>query len=71
MSLEFVGKVALVTGGAQGLGEALCQRLADEGADLVVADLNLAGAEKVAAEIAEKTGRKAIAVAMDVTSKTR
>ena len=68
MSLEFAGKVALVTGGAQGLGEALCQRLADEGADLVVADLNLAGAEKVAAEIAEKTGRKAIAVAMDVTN---
>ncbi len=36
-------KIALVTGGAQGLGAAICQRLAAEGAHVVVADLNYRG----------------------------
>jgi NAD(P)-dependent dehydrogenase (short-subunit alcohol dehydrogenase family) len=44
-------RIAIVTGGAQGLGEAICHRLALEGAHLVVADLNQGGAEKVAADI--------------------
>ncbi len=60
-------RIAFVTGGAQGLGEAICHRLASEGADVVVADLNMAGAEKVAGEVAEKTGRKTLAVCVDVT----
>lgn len=60
-------RIALVTGGAQGLGEALCYRLANEGAHVVVADLNEAGAEKVAKEIADKTGRRTLAVCVDVT----
>ncbi|MBQ4040691.1 MAG: sorbitol-6-phosphate dehydrogenase [Oscillospiraceae bacterium] len=55
-------KVVVVTGGAQGLGEALCHRMADEGAKVVVADLNLEGAEKVASEI------NGIAVKVDVSS---
>jgi len=60
-------QVALVTGGAQGLGAAICQRLAREDADVVVADLNLEGAEQTAAEIRAQTGQRAIAVGVDVT----
>jgi sorbitol-6-phosphate 2-dehydrogenase len=60
-------RVAIVTGGAQGLGEAICWRLAREGAHVVVADLNLAGAERVAAEITAQTGRRAVAAGVDVT----
>jgi sorbitol-6-phosphate 2-dehydrogenase len=60
-------RVAVVTGGAQGLGAAICRRLADEGAQVVVADVNLDGAERVAAGIREETDRRAIAVEADVT----
>jgi sorbitol-6-phosphate 2-dehydrogenase len=60
-------RIALVTGGAQGLGEAICHRLAREGAHVVVADLNRAGGERVAAEVAARTGRRALAVRVDVT----
>ena len=60
-------RIALVTGGAQGLGAAICQRLATEGAHVVVADLNLEGAEATAIEIEAATGRQAIAVRVDVT----
>jgi sorbitol-6-phosphate 2-dehydrogenase len=58
---------AVVTGGAQGLGAAICRRLADEGVHVVVADLNLEGAEEVAAAIGEETDRRAVAVEADVT----
>jgi NAD(P)-dependent dehydrogenase (short-subunit alcohol dehydrogenase family) len=61
MSLE--AKTALVTGGARGLGEAVCRELARAGANLVVADLNLAGAQSVA----ESLQGKARAVRLDVT----
>ncbi|MCL7452487.1 MAG: sorbitol-6-phosphate dehydrogenase [Anaerolineae bacterium] len=64
-------KVAMVTGGAQGLGAAICQRLAREGAHVVVADLNLEGAQETAAGIAEQTGRQAIAVGVDVTDEAQ
>jgi len=60
-------RIDLVTGGAQGLGEAICQRLAREGAHVAVADLNLERAEQVAAEIVAQTGRRALAVRVDVT----
>jgi sorbitol-6-phosphate 2-dehydrogenase len=61
-------RVAIVTGGAQGLGEAVCRRLAREGAHVVIGDLNLKGAERVAAEIMAQTDRRAIAVQADVTN---
>ncbi len=67
MSMLLTDRIALVTGAAQGLGEAISRRLAVEGAHVVVADLNLAGAEKVAAEIAAETGRGTLAVGVDVT----
>lgn len=55
------GQVAIVTGGAQGLGEALCQRLDQEGLKVVVADINLEQAQRVA-----KTLKDAIAVGVNV-----
>ncbi|WP_296678907.1 SDR family oxidoreductase [Novosphingobium sp.] len=45
------GKIALVTGGAMGLGKADCLRLAEEGAKVFVTDIDLAGAQAVAEEI--------------------
>jgi rhamnulose-1-phosphate aldolase/alcohol dehydrogenase len=65
---EFSRKVAFVTGGAGGIGGETCRRLVSEGAHVVVADLNLEGAQKVAQEINDKFGEgRAIAVKMDVT----
>ncbi|WP_219838231.1 bifunctional aldolase/short-chain dehydrogenase [Paenibacillus sp. R14(2021)] len=66
---EFSRKVAFITGGAGGIGSETARRLVSEGAHVVLADLNLEGAERVAAEINEKFGEgRAVAVRMDVTS---
>lgn len=67
MSRILEDRIAIVTGGAQGLGEAICHRLAREGAHVVVADLNYEGAQKVAADITAQTDRRAVAIKMDVT----
>ena len=64
------GKVAIVTGGAGGIGEALAMGLGVQGATVVVASRNQAAIDKVAAEITEKTGNAAIAVAVDVTDES-
>ena len=58
------GKVALVTGGGSGLGEAIGKLLATSGAKVVLSDINLKGAERVAAEIVA-TGGTASAVQQD------
>lgn len=60
------GRLAVITGGASGLGAAIAERFAAEGAHVVVADIDEAAAEKVAATIAEGGGA-ATAVAVDVT----
>jgi 3(or 17)beta-hydroxysteroid dehydrogenase len=60
-------KVALVTGGGSGLGEAICLRLAEEGATVVVTDVNEHSAQQVAGAI----GGKATAQQQDVTVEAR
>jgi 3-oxoacyl-[acyl-carrier protein] reductase len=59
------GAVALVTGGARGLGEAIARRLARDGAAVCVADLDAEGAARLAAEL-EAAGSPAAGVAVDV-----
>ena len=51
----FGGKVAIVTGGGSGLGEAIAKLLAKKGAKVVVSDINMKGAERVAKEIERAT----------------
>jgi len=58
------GKVALVTGGGQGIGAAICRRLAQAGARVVVFDLDTKKAEEIAAAV------KGLGIAGDVTSET-
>ncbi|HEY0583954.1 MAG TPA: bifunctional aldolase/short-chain dehydrogenase [Chloroflexota bacterium] len=65
---ELAGRVALVTGGASGIGRAVAQRLAEAGAHVVVTDRNEPGAQEVAAGLVQKHGeRRGTAVGMDVT----
>ena len=66
-NLRFKDKVALVTGGAQGLGEAICKRLASEGATVIVADINEEGASATAANIAKDYGVRTLGIKMNVT----
>jgi 2-hydroxycyclohexanecarboxyl-CoA dehydrogenase len=62
-----MGRTAVVTGGASGIGRSICLRLARDGADVAVLDMNLAGAQQVAREIGD-LGRRAVAVEVDVAS---
>jgi D-sorbitol dehydrogenase (acceptor) len=64
------GKVAIVTGGASGMGRAICLRYGKEGANVVVADVNEAGAQTVVDEITGADG-KAAAVRTDVRDKAQ
>jgi 2-dehydro-3-deoxy-D-gluconate 5-dehydrogenase len=63
---DLTGRVALVSGAASGMGKAMSLALAEAGADVMLADLNLQGAEATAAAIAE-LGRKAVPVQRDVS----
>jgi 3-oxoacyl-[acyl-carrier protein] reductase len=63
--VRFQGKTALVTGGGGGFGEAICKQFADEGARVVVTDLDQASGERVAAEI-EGAGGSARFIRVDV-----
>ena len=62
---DLTGKVAVVTGGGNGIGRASARILAQAGADVVIADMKQDDAQQVADEI-ETTGRRAIAVACNV-----
>ena len=65
---ELASKIVLVTGAASGIGRAVCERFAEEGAHVVVTDVDLALAEQVAESIVAKHGlRRALAVKLDVS----
>jgi 3-hydroxybutyrate dehydrogenase len=64
--MKLQGKIAIVTGAASGIGKAIAQRYASEGAKIAIADLNLDAANTAAAEI-KAAGGEARGVAMDVT----
>ena len=65
---ELAGRVAVITGGASGIGRATARSLAERGAHVVVADLNAEGAQEVADELVAAHGlRRSIAVSGNVT----
>lgn len=64
--LDFTGKVAVITGAAQGFGKLLAEALATRGAKLVISDINEAGVHKVADNIASM-GAKVVALKCDVS----
>jgi sorbitol-6-phosphate 2-dehydrogenase len=68
--LNLEGKVAIVTGGACGIGRAVCRGLAEAGVNTIIADIDKEGAEKAAADLKNKFGGNHIATATDVTNKT-
>lgn len=65
--MKLSDRIALVTGSASGIGRGIALELAGEGANIIVADLNLDGAGKVVDEI-KALGRQAIAIKVDVRS---
>ncbi len=68
---ELASKVAIVTGAASGIGRAVAERFAEEGAHVVVTDVDLALAEEVTNGIVKKNGlRRAIALRLDVADET-
>ena len=66
MDLGLKDRAALVTGASKGLGRAVAERLAMEGADVVVNSRSAEALEATAAEIARATGRRVLSVAGDV-----
>jgi 3-oxoacyl-[acyl-carrier protein] reductase len=69
MSQRLKDKVAVITGAGSGIGKAFAFRFSEEGAKVVIPDINFENASKVADEISSK-GREAIAVKTDVSSES-
>jgi NAD(P)-dependent dehydrogenase (short-subunit alcohol dehydrogenase family) len=65
--VSLTGRRAVVTGGAQGLGKAIAERLAEAGADILIVDINEEPASAAAAELAERYGVTAIGTRADVS----
>ncbi|MFT3929202.1 MAG: SDR family NAD(P)-dependent oxidoreductase [Spongiibacteraceae bacterium] len=68
--MKLAGKIAIVTGGASGIGLAISQRFAREGAVVAVWDINEAGAQKAAAELVA-AGGKAVGFGVDVSNRAQ
>ena len=68
---EFSGKVAVVTGGSAGIGRAIAEAFAGQGAKIVVAGRNLDAAERVAGAVARDFAVETLAVETDVRSPVR
>ncbi len=66
--MKLAGKVAIVTGSARGLGAAMARKFASEGASVVVTDILVEQAKRIASDI-QKSGGKAVALKTDVTRK--
>jgi len=66
MDLGLGGKVAIITGGGQGIGRVIVHTMAQEGAKVVIADINADSADKVVKEVSD-SGGEALAVKTDVT----
>lgn len=66
--MELEGKVAVVTGGSRGIGKAIARRLAEEGADVVIAARTATTLEATAEEIAAATGRRVDPVPADLSA---
>ena len=65
--MSLAGKIALVTGAAQGIGKDIALALAVDGADVAICDVNLEAAQKTAGDI-ESKGRKSIALKANVAA---
>ena len=63
---DLTGKVAVVTGGSRGLGKAMVEAFARQGADVVIASRKLPACEELAAAVTAETGRRAVPVACHV-----
>jgi 3-oxoacyl-[acyl-carrier protein] reductase len=66
--MRFEGKVAIITGAGRGIGKAIAERLASEGADVVICDIDKEAAERTAEEIRSKYSVKAMAISADVAN---
>jgi sorbitol-6-phosphate 2-dehydrogenase len=66
--MQLIDKVSIITGGGQGLGEAIAVRMAQEGCKTVIADISAETAEKTAEKITEKYGKESFGISVDVTS---
>ncbi|WOH20518.1 SDR family oxidoreductase [Paenarthrobacter sp. GOM3] len=66
--LSLTGRTAVITGAAQGLGKAIASRLAEAGADVLLADIDGKRAREAAAEIAARFPARSLGIDMDVTA---
>ncbi|MCK4978190.1 MAG: 3-oxoacyl-[acyl-carrier-protein] reductase [Anaerolineales bacterium] len=65
--MSFEGKIALVTGAARGIGRAIAETFAHNGAQVVLADLNFDQVNETALEISQESGQKTLALPVDVS----
>jgi NAD(P)-dependent dehydrogenase (short-subunit alcohol dehydrogenase family) len=69
MDLELAGKIAIVTGGARGIGAGMCEVFAEEGTNVVIADMvPLEESSKFAAELSKKNNVRTLAVRADISN---